>query len=72
VALGLQGDRQTYVAVTGNAHLIRDKNAFEDHWNPDLDEWFENGAETSGVVMIHVKAEKVRYWERREGGEVKP
>jgi general stress protein 26 len=43
----------------------------EDRWNPDLDEWFEDGAETPGVVMILVKAEKVHYWEGREGGEVK-
>jgi general stress protein 26 len=71
VALGLQGDKHTYVAVTGKADLVRDKAAFEEHWNPDLDEWFEDGADTPGVVMIHVKAEKVHYWDGREGGDVK-
>jgi general stress protein 26 len=71
VALGLRGNRHTYVAVTGAAELVRDKSAFEAHWNPDLDEWFEDGAETPGVLMIHVKADKVHYWDGREGGEVK-
>ncbi len=71
MALGLQGDKHTNVAVTGKADLIRDKAAFEEHSNPDLHEWFEDGADTPGVVMIHVKAEKVHYWDGREGGDVK-
>lgn len=71
VALGLQGQHHTYVAVSGRANLIRDKQAFEAHWNPDLDKWFDDGVDTPGVVMIHVKAEKIHYWDGREGGEVK-
>jgi len=71
VALGFQGPHHTYVAVSGKAELIRDKQAFEAHWNPDLDKWFDNGVDTPGVVMIHVAADKVNYWDGREGGEVK-
>ena len=59
-----------YVAVEGNAELIRDKAAFEKHWTPDLDKWFEKGIDTPGIVLIKVKARRITYWEGTEEGEV--
>lgn len=71
VSLAFQGDDMFMVAVQGKAEIIRDKAAFEDHWNPDLDEWFADGADTDGLVMIKVSATRVHYWDGEENGEVK-
>lgn len=71
VALAFQGDNAFSVAVEGEAQLIRDKRAFEQHWSADLDEWFKDGPETQGVVMIKVHATRVHYWDGEENGEVK-
>jgi general stress protein 26 len=59
-----------YVAVEGNAELIRDKAAFTEHWTSDLDEWFKRGADTPGLVLIKVRAKRVTYWKGEEEGEV--
>jgi general stress protein 26 len=60
-----------YVAVEGQAELIRDKSAFKAHWNSDLDEWFEKGADTPGLELIKVKAERITYWKGRDEGEIR-
>ena len=59
-----------YVAVEGTAELIRDKAAFQQHWTSDLDNWFENGVNTPGIVLIKVKASRATFWKGREEGEV--
>lgn len=71
VSLAFQGKKTFMVAVEGEAELIRDRQAFEAHWTPDLDQWFEDGIDTEGVVMIKVRATRARYWDGEEGGEVK-
>jgi general stress protein 26 len=59
-----------YVAVEGTAELIRDKAAFQQHWTSDLDNWFEKGVDTPGIVLIKGKASRATYWKGREEGEV--
>lgn len=70
VGLGFSGRGGVYLAVAGEAELIRDKSAFEAHWSPDLDTWFENGIETPGLVMIKVRAKRIKYWDGEDDGEV--
>lgn len=67
---GLLGHRPLFVAIEGRAELIRDKGRFQDHWNPDLDRWFEQGIDTPGLVMIKVHAERAHYWDGQEEGEI--
>ena len=69
VSLAFEGMDGLYIAVTGRAELIRDKAQFEAHWVPDLDAWFDNGADTPGLVLIQVAAERVKYWRGEESGE---
>ena len=59
-----------YVAVEGIAELIRDRAAFKTHWTSDLDEWFDNGVDTPGIVLIKVSAKRITYWEGEDEGEV--
>ena len=67
---GMLGMRPFFVAVEGHADLVRDKTALEERWSPDLDRWFERGIDTPGLVMIHVRAGRVHYWDGEDEGEV--
>ena len=60
-----------YVAVEGEAQLIRDKAAFRQHWVSDLDEWFEQGIDTPGIVLIKVHAHRIKCWNGYESTEVR-
>ena len=76
VALGFTGEGgifsdAIYVAVEGNADLIRDKAAFKAHWTSDLDRWFEQGVDTPNIVLIRVKASRITYWDGEDEGTVK-
>jgi len=67
---GLLGMRPFFVAVEGEAEVIRDKAAFADHWTAGLDRWFPQGVETIGLVLIKVRATRVHYWDGEDEGEV--
>ncbi|RZI94629.1 MAG: pyridoxamine 5'-phosphate oxidase [Variovorax sp.] len=69
VSLAFEGMDGLYIAVAGQARLIRDKAQFEAHWVPDLDDWFDQGADTPGLVLVQVAAERVKYWRGEENGE---
>lgn len=67
---GIFGVRPFFIAIEGQAELIRDKGAFAEHWSKDLDHWFEQGVDTPGLVLIQVHAKNVHYWDGEEEGEV--
>lgn len=67
---GMLGMRPFFVAAEGRAELIRDKARFAEHWNPDLDRWFQQGVDTPGLVLIKVAAERLHYWDGEDEGEV--
>jgi len=68
---GLLGLRPFFAAVEGHAELIRDKGQFKEHWSSDLDQWFRHGADTPGLVMIKVHADRIHYWDGEKEGEIK-
>ena len=68
---GLLGMRPFFVAVEGQADVIRDKARFEEHWTKGLDRWFEQGVDTPGVVMIKVHASRVHYWDGMDHAEIR-
>ena len=71
VSLNFQGKNDLYISIAGKAKLIRNKNSFADHWNKSLDQWFPQGIDTPGMVLIHVKSRRVAYWQRDKEGELK-
>lgn len=77
VALSFQGGKSLFgkpglmIAIEGQAELVRDKAAFEKHWVPDLDRWFDEGVDTPGLVLIKVHASRIHYWDGEDQGEVK-
>lgn len=70
VTLTFQGDKAFAVAVEGEAALVRDKAEFAQHWTAGLDDWFKDGIDTKGVVMINVRAARIHYWNGEDEGEV--
>ncbi len=70
VSLSFTGKHGFWATVEGEAELIRDKATFEDHWNKDLEKWFEDGIDTPGLVLIKVHANRIKYWDKNEDGEL--
>jgi len=67
---GLLKQNPLFIAVEGRADLIRDRDAFEAHWNSDLQGWFEEGPDTPGLVMIRVHAERAHVWDGENEAEM--
>ena len=71
VNLTFQGAHHLYISISGKGNLITDKAALEEHWLDELEKWFEDGVNTPGIIMIHVKAENIKFWQKEEQGEIK-
>ena len=70
VALTFQGKKGLFISVSGRAKLIRDRQAFEEHWVPDLERWFDKGVDTPGLVLLRVKAKTITMWDGEKESEV--
>ncbi len=71
VNLSFAGEKKLYISVVGEAELIRDRAEMKKHWQDSLEQWFEDGVDTPGIVMIHVKGKRIKYWQNWDSGEVK-
>lgn len=67
---GMLGLKPFFLTVEGHASLIQDKARFAEHWDKDLDLWFEQGIDTPGLTLIKVHAERIHYWDGGEEGEL--
>ncbi|KAA0970450.1 pyridoxamine 5'-phosphate oxidase [Aureimonas fodinaquatilis] len=66
----LLGKPGIFIAVEGEAILVRDKAQFEAHWVKDLDRWFPDGVDTPGILLIKVSARTLEYWDGEENGRM--
>lgn len=71
VNVAFNGPKELYISVVGKAKLIRSRTKMEEHWIDSLNQWFKEGLDTPGVVMVHVKANRIKYWQGEEQGEIK-
>ena len=71
INLSFTGKDQLYISITGKAALLIDKKVLKEHWLDELKQWFEDGIDTPGITLIHVKAARVKFWHKEEEGEVK-
>lgn len=51
-----------WVSVSGRAEIVLDEAKKKDLWNQAAAAWFDNGPESSDVVLIAVEAEGAEYW----------
>ena len=70
VSLNFEGKNQLYLSVSGRAKLIRNKSMFKEHWMDSLNQWFPKGIDTPGLVLIHVKANSLQYWQKEKEGKI--
>ena len=66
----LLGKPPIFIAIEGDASLIRDRQAFASRWSEDLDRWFPEGTDTQGLVMIKISATRIHYWDGADEGEL--
>jgi general stress protein 26 len=71
VNLGFNGPKDLFISLTGKAKLVKNKATMAEHWLDELNRWFPQGLETPGIIMIHVKAKRIKFWQREEEGEIK-
>jgi len=67
---GALGMKPFFITIEGRAEFIKDKSRFAEHWTKDLDAWFKEGADTPGLVLIKVHAERLHYWDGFDQGEI--
>lgn len=60
-----------YLSVTGKGRISRDREEMKQHWVKDVEMWFKDGIDTPGLVLIHVKATRIKYWKDYQEGEVR-
>ncbi|MDF2809171.1 MAG: pyridoxamine 5-phosphate oxidase [Microvirga sp.] len=68
---GLLGTPPVFISVEGTATLIRDKEQFAEHWTTGLNDWFEDGMDTPGLVLVKVHASRIHYWDGTDEGELR-
>lgn len=69
--VGMLGMKPFFITIAGKAEIIKDKAEFAEHWTEDLDEWFKQGIDTPGLVLLKVHAERVHYWDGYDEGEIR-
>lgn len=67
---GLLGMRPLFIAIEGQARLIRDRALFAAHWTKGLDRWWPQGVDTPGLVLIQVTGQRAHYWDGEDEGEL--
>jgi len=67
---GALGMKPFFITSEGRAEIIHDKAQFAEHWTKDLDDWFKDGVDTPGLVLIKVVTERLHYWDGYDSGEV--
>jgi len=71
VNLSFTGKNQLYISIAGRALLTTDKEVLKEHWLDELNQWFEDGIETPGIILIHVRADRIKFWHKEKQGEIK-
>jgi general stress protein 26 len=54
---------QTYVSVSGDASLVRDRDEIRRRWKPQYNAWFPNGVDEPDLALLRVTVERAEYWD---------
>ncbi len=66
---GLFGKPPMFIAVEGRATLNRDRDLIKAKWHKSLNFWWD-GPEDPGIVLIKVQAERIHWWDGMDEGEI--
>lgn len=70
VSLSFTGKKGLFIIVKGKARIIKSKDRMKEHWVPSLEQWFNKGIDTKGLVLVAVKAQNIHYWNNYKEGEI--
>ncbi len=59
-------ERGTWVSIEGTAEVVEDDERKRELWEDELKDWFQEGAEDDGVVLIKVRADRIHAWANGE------
>jgi general stress protein 26 len=59
-----------FVAMSGEASIVRDPDKKQELWIEDLERWFDHGPDSDEIVLIKVTPSVVAYWNGEENGEI--
>lgn len=62
---------ETYVAATGTAEVVRDRNKINELWSDILKAWFPNGKDDPQIALLKITLSHAEYWDRPGGKMVK-
>ena len=60
-------DDGNFVSIAGKARIVSDIAKKQSLWHESLRVWFDEGPESSDVILIHVDAESAQYWDTPSG-----
>jgi general stress protein 26 len=55
-------DKYEYVAISGQAKLVEDKQKLNELWNAGLRVWFPKGPDDPELALLAIEVEKADYW----------
>lgn len=63
----LDNSKHHYLAITGSASIVNDRDKIEELWNPMAKAWFEEGKDDPSISLIRVTPQDGHYWDTRNG-----
>lgn len=56
-------EKQRYVSVSGQAHLLRDRAKARELWKPAAKIWFPEGVDDPTLILLRVDVVSAEYWD---------
>jgi len=56
-------DGGRFVAVTGQAAVVHDRNKLDELWNPHMKVWFPKGPDDPNLALLRVDAREASFWD---------
>ena len=53
----------TYISITGDASLVKDREKFKQLWNPMVAAWYPRGLDDPHLALIKVSIHSAEYWD---------
>lgn len=54
---------QNYVAISGQAHIVKERAKIKELWSEYARTWFPKGPDDPAIALIRVDAEAAEYWD---------
>lgn len=55
--------KRRYLSLSGRAEIVGDDARIEEVWRPEWKAWFPEGKDDPQLVLLHVRATEVEYWD---------